>query len=100
MRDLIIKVSGIISVLIALSMTELATGMPYADGGYLFIVRAFGPLVGSMMGWCLWLSLIFASAFYMIGFGHYMSDYSRATGLSLYSGLWHNILYGLIFFTF
>ena len=65
---------GFISVLIALSMTELATGMPYAGGGYLFIVRAFGPLVGSIMGICLWLSLIFASAFYMIGFGHYISD--------------------------
>jgi len=65
---------GIISILIALCMTELATGMPYSGGGYLFIVRSFGPLVGSMMGWCLWLSLIFASAFYMIGFGHYLSD--------------------------
>ncbi|MFC2165304.1 amino acid permease [Acidobacteriota bacterium] len=65
---------GIVSILIALCMTELATGMPLAGGGYLFIVRAFGPLVGSMMGICLWLSLIFASAFYMIGFGYYLSD--------------------------
>jgi amino acid transporter/nucleotide-binding universal stress UspA family protein len=46
--------------------------MPYAGGGYLFVVRAFGPLIGSIMGWSLWLSLIFASAFYMIGFGHYV----------------------------
>jgi amino acid transporter/nucleotide-binding universal stress UspA family protein len=65
---------GILSILIALCMTELATGMPYSGGGYLFIVRSFGPLIGSMMGWCLWLSLIFASAFYMIGFGYYLSD--------------------------
>ncbi|MFP4081410.1 MAG: amino acid permease [Candidatus Aminicenantes bacterium] len=64
---------GLIAVLIALSMAELSTGMPYAGGGYLFVVRSFGPLVGSIMGWCLWLSLIFASAFYMIGFGHYLS---------------------------
>lgn len=67
-------VCGVISSLIALCMAELATGLPYAGGGYLFIVRAFGPLVGSIMGWCLWLSLIFASAFYMIGFGYYISD--------------------------
>ncbi len=65
---------GLIAVLIALCMAELSTGMPYAGGGYLFIVRAFGPLIGSIMGWCLWLSLVFASAFYMIGFGYYMSD--------------------------
>jgi amino acid transporter/nucleotide-binding universal stress UspA family protein len=66
---------GFISSLIALCMAELSTGLPFAGGGYLFVVRAFGPLVGSIMGWCLWLSLIFASAFYMIGFGHYISDF-------------------------
>lgn len=65
---------GMIAVLVALCMAELSTGMPYAGGGYLFAVRAFGPLVGSIMGWCLWLSLIFASAFYMIGFGYYVGD--------------------------
>jgi APA family basic amino acid/polyamine antiporter len=66
---------GLVSSLIALCMAELSTGLPYAGGGYLYVVRAFGPLVGSIMGWCLWLSLIFASAFYMIGFGHYISDF-------------------------
>lgn len=65
---------GIVSALIALCMAELSTGMPFAGGGYLFMVRAFGPLVGTIMGWSLWLSLVFACAFYMIGFGHYMSD--------------------------
>ncbi len=67
-------ICGFVAVLIALCMAELSTGMPYAGGGYLFVVRSFGPLVGSVMGWSLWLSLIFASAFYMIGFGHYLSD--------------------------
>ena len=65
---------GIVAVLISLCMAELATGMPLAGGGYLFIVRAFGPMMGTVMGWCLWLSLIFASAFYMIGFGYYVAD--------------------------
>ncbi|MCK4817914.1 amino acid permease, partial [bacterium] len=67
-------ICGFISVLIALCMAELSTGMPYAGGGYLFMVRAYGPLIGTIMGWALWLSLVFASAFYMIGFGHYVSD--------------------------
>jgi amino acid transporter/nucleotide-binding universal stress UspA family protein len=65
---------GVVAVLIAFCMSELATGMPQAGGGYLFIVRAFGPMLGSVMGWCLWLSLIFASAFYMVGFGYYVAD--------------------------
>lgn len=67
-------ICGLVSTLIALCMAELSTGMPYAGGGYLFVVRAFGPLAGSIIGWSLWLSLVFASAFYMIGFGHYISD--------------------------
>ena len=65
---------GLVAVLIAFCMSELSTGMPLAGGGYLFIVRAFGPMMGAVMGWCLWLSLIFASAFYMIGFGYYIAD--------------------------
>ena len=67
-------ICGFISCMVALCMAELSTGMPYAGGGYLFMVRAFGPLVGTIMGWSLWLSLVFASAFYMIGFGYYVSD--------------------------
>ena len=54
---------GLVAVLIALCMSELSTGMPLAGGGYLFTVRTFGPMVGMVMGGCLWLSLIFASAF-------------------------------------
>ncbi len=65
---------GLVAVLIATCMAELSTGMPLAGGGYLFVVRAFGPMMGTVMGWCLWLSLVFASAFYMVGFGYYMAD--------------------------
>ncbi len=65
---------GFVAVLIALCMSELSTGMPLAGGGYLFIVRAFGPMMGTVMGGCLWISLIFASAFYMVGFGYYLAD--------------------------
>jgi amino acid transporter/nucleotide-binding universal stress UspA family protein len=65
---------GLVAVLVALCMSELSTGMPLAGGGYLFTVRTFGPMVGMVMGGCLWLSLIFASAFYMVGFGYYVAD--------------------------
>ena len=65
---------GLVAVLVALCMSELSTGMPLAGGGYLFTVRTFGPMVGMVMGGCLWLSLVFASAFYMVGFGYYVAD--------------------------
>ena len=49
---------GLVAVLVALCMSELSTGMPFAGGGYLFTVRTFGPMMGTVMGGCLWLSQI------------------------------------------
>ena len=64
---------GIIALFNALSVAEIATGMPKSGGGYYFISRALGPLWGALIGWGSWFGLIFASAFYMVGFGEYMA---------------------------
>jgi APA family basic amino acid/polyamine antiporter len=63
---------GVVSLLAALSLSELATGMPKAGGSYYYVNRALGPLFGSVVGWGMWAGLTFASAFYMIGFGQYL----------------------------
>jgi len=63
---------GMISLLAALSLSELATGMPKAGGSYYYVNRALGPFFGSIVGWGMWAGLTFASAFYMIGFGQYL----------------------------
>ena len=63
---------GIISLLAALSLSELATGMPKAGRSYYYVNRALGPFWGSIVGWGMWAGLTFASAFYMIGFGQYL----------------------------
>jgi len=63
---------GLVSLLAALSLSELATGMPKAGGSYYYVNRALGPLFGSIVGWGMWAGLTFASAFYMIGFGQYL----------------------------
>jgi len=62
---------GMVSLLAALSLSELATGMPKAGGSYYYVNRALGPFFGSIVGWGMWAGLTFASAFYMIGFGQY-----------------------------
>lgn len=62
---------GIVAALSALSLSELSTGMPKSGGSYYFVMRALGPLFGSIVGWGMWMGLMFASAFYMIGFGEY-----------------------------
>jgi amino acid transporter len=63
---------GIIALLNAMAAAEVATGMPKSGGGYYFISRALGPLWGAILGWGSWFGLIFASAFYMVGFGEYV----------------------------
>jgi len=63
---------GMVSLLAAISLSELATGMPKAGGSYYYVNRALGPFFGSIVGWGMWAGLTFASAFYMIGFGQYL----------------------------
>jgi len=65
-------IGGIIAILTALSLSELATGMSKSGGSYYFINRALGPFFGTVTGIGMWFGLIFASAFYMIGFEYYL----------------------------
>jgi amino acid transporter len=65
-------IAGFVALLAALSLSELATGMPIAGGSYHYVNRALGGLFGAVVGWGMWTGLMFASAFYMIGFGQYL----------------------------
>ena len=57
----------------ALSKAELATAMPTSGGTYVYIERTFGPLIGTVAGLGLWLSLLFKTAFALIGIGAYLN---------------------------
>jgi len=46
-------VTGIITILGALSYGELAAAMPKAGGQYIYLKEAFGPLYGFLYGWTL-----------------------------------------------
>jgi amino acid transporter/nucleotide-binding universal stress UspA family protein len=65
-------IAGLVALLAALSLSELATGMPIAGGSYHYVNRALGGLFGAIVGWGMWTGLMFASAFYMVGFGQYV----------------------------
>ena len=56
-----------------LSKAELTTAMPKAGGDYFYIMRGFGPLVGTMAGFSSWFSLSLKAAFALIGMGAYLS---------------------------
>lgn len=55
-----------------LSKAELTTAMPKAGGDYFYIMRGFGPLVGTIAGFSSWFSLSFKGAFALLGMGAYL----------------------------
>jgi amino acid transporter len=61
----------------ALSKSELATAMPSSGGTYVYIERTFGPLLGTISGIGLWLSLLLKSSFALVGFGAYLSIFMQ-----------------------
>jgi len=74
-------IGAVIALLVALPTSELATAMPESGGGYYFVSRSLGTFAGCLVGLGQWLGLIFASAFYLMGFGHYLSDLLREVGV-------------------
>ena len=46
--------------------------MPTSGGTYVYLERTFGPLVGTVAGLGLWLSLLFKAALALVGFGAYL----------------------------
>lgn len=64
--------AGLVVLPNALSKAEMATAMPQDGGTYLYIDRAAGPLFGTIAGLGVWFSLVFKSAFALVGLGAYL----------------------------
>ncbi|KTG07919.1 amino acid transporter [Haloprofundus marisrubri] len=79
-------IGAVVALAVALPTAELATAMPRSGGGYFFISRGLGSGFGTVVGTSLWLGLVFASAFYLVGFGSYAAAVFAEAGISL-SGL-------------
>jgi len=72
---------AVIALLVALPASELATAMPRSGGGYYFVSRALGALPGAVVGLSIWLGLVFATAFYLVGFGNYAAAVLAEAGV-------------------
>jgi len=79
-------VGGLVALLVALPTSELATAMPKSGGGYYFISRGLGTLAGTVIGLSLWLGLVFATAFYLVGLGFYALDALSQVGVTVGAG--------------
>lgn len=76
-------VAGLIVLPSALAMAEMATAIPRAGGSYLYIDMAMGPLMGTIAGFGVWLSLIFKAAFALDGLGLYLGLFTDIHALTL-----------------
>ena len=76
-------IGGVIALLVALPASELATAMPRSGGGYYFVSRSLGTAAGAVVGLGLWLGLVFAAAFYLVGLGHYATAALAEIGLQV-----------------
>lgn len=65
--------AAILCIPTALSKAELTTAMPKAGGDYFYLMRGFGPLIGTIAGISSWFSLSLKSAFALLGMGAYLS---------------------------
>jgi APA family basic amino acid/polyamine antiporter len=64
--------AGLVVLPNALSKAEMATAFPEDGGTYLYIDRAGGPLFGTIAGLGVWFSIVFKSAFALVGLGAYL----------------------------
>lgn len=92
-------IGAVIALLVALPASELATAMPKSGGGYYFVSRALGALPGAVVGLSVWLGLVFATAFYLVGFGSYAAAVLAEAGVAL-GGMGVVIPLGLVFGAF
>jgi len=76
-------IGAVIALFVALPTSELATAMPKSGGGYYFISRALGALPGAVVGLSIWLGLVFATAFYLVGFGSYAAAVLAEAGVAV-----------------
>lgn len=65
--------AGLLVVPALVSKAELSTAMPRAGGTYYFLDRSLGPLVGTIGGLGTWASLVFKSAFALLGISAYLA---------------------------
>ncbi|WP_445665213.1 APC family permease [Fodinibius sp. AD559] len=76
-------IGGIIALVVAVSTAELATAMPESGGAYFYVSRVYGPLAGFIIGIGQWVGLVFASSFYLSGFGQYAIDLIHRLGFQM-----------------
>jgi basic amino acid/polyamine antiporter, APA family len=65
-------VAGLIAIIIALCFAQCAMMLPKVGGPYAYATRAWGPFVGFIVGWSLWLAEWVSLAVFPLAFTRYL----------------------------
>jgi APA family basic amino acid/polyamine antiporter len=77
-------IGGLVSMAGALCVAELGAAMPQAGGQYVYLQRAYGPVVGFLYGWAAFLVINTASiAAIAVGFATYVGFFVPLGGLGI-----------------
>ncbi|TWU43859.1 Serine/threonine exchanger SteT [Novipirellula aureliae] len=71
--------NGVIALLTALSLAEMASKFPQSGGTYTYAKKALSVEAAFAVGWVVWFASVVASVLYAIGFAHFATV--MATGL-------------------
>jgi len=63
---------GLFCAVDAMPVVEVGSAIPLAGGPYPLAKRAFGPLLGFVVGWADWLQLAISTGFIAVAFGEYV----------------------------
>ena len=63
---------GLFVAVDAMPVVEVGSAIPLAGGPYPLAKRAFGPLIGFVVGWADWLQLAISTGFIAVAFGEYV----------------------------
>ncbi|WGI16998.1 amino acid permease [Methanonatronarchaeum sp. AMET-Sl] len=75
--------SGVLALITAFCISEMATAIPKAGGTYVFMKRSLGSAVGSSVGIATWLGLLIKGSFAFVGFGGYLAALIAVNELTL-----------------
>ena len=73
---------GLVVMIDAMPTVELGAAIPLAGGPYSLAARAFGPLVGFVVGWADWLQIAVSTGFITVAFGEWVQRLGLLTSLT------------------
>jgi len=79
---LVFLLNGLLTLPTAMAYAELASSMPRAGGGYVWVNEAVGGVHGFLCGWMSWFAYIAVGSLYALAFGHFAAEAWITMGLS------------------